>query len=234
MKKTWFLFGSILLAISLLAACNSEDESNGSEVETQTNVETEDGNDTPVTEDDEEKEEAVEEVENETDEPTVSAEREPQKTLNYAIKEDTKEENSTLINSDEQNYSIYKLDGYSLTGEEPNKDALTYDENSAVFMRVETISKDDADYEIIANNMIQSIGAVTIGQEPVMIVDKEKLPQGEGISKQVGYQANFELGTVSGIVFEQGNLIVRLTIFDQNSVNLTDAFLKMGETIVAK
>ena len=234
MKKTWFLFGSILLAISLLAACNSEDESNGSEVETQTNVETEDGNDTPVTEDDEEKEEAVEEVENETDEPTVYAEREPQKTLNYSIKEDTKEENSTLINSDEQNYSIYKLDGYSLTGEEPNKDALTYDENSAVFMRVETISKDDADYEIIANNMIQSIGAVTIGQEPVMIVDKEKLPQGEGISKQVGYQANFELGTVSGIVFEQGNLIVRLTIFDQNSVNLTDAFLKMGETIVAK
>ncbi|WP_075617370.1 hypothetical protein [Paenisporosarcina indica] len=232
MKKTWQLFGTILLAISLLAACNTKDESNGAESETNTNIKTDETTDTPETE--EAQEEVAEEVEDETEEQAVSSERGPQKTLNYSVNDETKEESSTLINSDEQNYSIYKLDGYSLTGEEPNKDALTYDENSAVFMRVETISKDDADYEIIANNMIESIAAVTIGQEPVKIVNKEQLPQGEGISKQIGYEAKFELGTVSGIVFEQGNLIVRLTIFDQNSVNLTDAFLKMGETIGAK
>lgn len=233
MKKTWLLFSSLLLAASLLAACNSKDESNGAKSDSNTKVETEDTTETTETTDTSVTEE-TEEVEKETEEPVATADREPQRTLNYSLNDETKEEISTLTNSDEQNYSIYKLDGYTLSGEEPNKDALSYDENSAVFMRVETISKDDADYEIIANNMIETISAVTIGQEPVMIVNKDKLPQGEGITRQIGYEAPFELGTVSGIVFEQGNLIVRLTIFDQNSVNLTDAFLKMGETIAAK
>jgi hypothetical protein len=43
-----------------------------------------------------------------------------------------------------------------------------------------------------------------------------------------------DLGTVSGIVFEQGDLIVRLTIFDRKNESMTDAFLKMGETIGIK
>jgi hypothetical protein len=107
------------------------------------------------------------------------------------------------------------------------------DENPAVFMRVETISKDDASYEIIADNMVETIAAVSVGKEPVEIA-KEKLPQGDGVVNPIGYETTFELGTVSGYVFEQGNLIVRLSIFDQKSVNLTDAFLKMGETVAAK
>lgn len=224
MKKTWLLFATITLAISMLAACNSNEESNGTEGETKSQVESNETINEAVTD----------EVAGEKSEEQPSPEeRAEEKTLNYTVSGESKEASSTLTKSDEQNYSLYKLDGFSLTGEEPNKDSLYLDDNSAVFMRVETISKDEASYEIIANNMLETIASVSVGNEPVKIDDTEKLPQGEGITNPIGYEASFELGTVSGIVFEQGNLIVRLTIFDQNSVNLTDAFLKMGETIAA-
>ena len=221
MKKTWILFASLTLAISILSACNSTNESNGNEDESTTQVETEKTNGGETTK------EVAEEQQPATEE------RGPEKTLTYLVNEEVKEDTAKLTDSDEQNYSLYKLDGYSLTGEEPNKDSLYLDENPAVFMRVETISKDDASYEIIADNMVETIAAVSVGKEPVQIA-KDKLPQGDGVVNPIGYETTFELGTVSGYVFEQGNLIVRLSIFDQKSVNLTDAFLKMGETVAAK
>lgn len=229
MKKTWLLFASITLAISMLSACNTTNESKGNEKETDTQVESGETNG------EENAEEVVEEevVEETEEEQPVTTERGPEKTLTYSVNDEAKEETATLTDSDEQNYSIYKLDGFSLTGEEPNKDSLYLDDNPAVFMRVETISKDDASLEIIANNMFETIAAVSVNKEPVEI-EKDKLPQGEGILNPSGYLTTFELGTVSGYVFEQGNMIVRLTIFDQESVKLTDAFLKMGETIGSK
>jgi hypothetical protein len=238
MKKTWILFASLTLAISMLSACNSSNESNGNEDESTTQVETDktNGEETAeeVVEDTEESVEETEETEEVAEEQQpASEERGPEKTLTYSVNEEVKEDTAKLTDSDEQNYSLYKLDGYTLTGEEPNKDSLYLDENPAVFMRVETISKDDASYQIIADNMVETIAAVSVGKEPVEIA-KDKLPQGEGVLNPIGYETTFELGTVSGYVFEQGNLIVRLSIFDQQSVNLTDAFLKMGETVAAK
>ena len=231
MKKTWLLFASITLAISMLAACNSNDESNGTKDDTQEHAES----DTTATDEvTEVVEEDIAAVKEDSEEQPATEERAAQMTLNYLANGEEKEESATLTESDEQNYSIYKLDGYSLTGEEPNKDSLCLDDNSAVFMRVETISKDEAAYDVIAENMSQSIAAVSIGSEPVKIDNKEKLPQGEGITNPIGFETTFELGTVSGYVFEQGNLIVRLTIFDQSSVNLTDALLKMGQTVAVK
>jgi len=221
MKKTWLLFASLTLVISMLAACNSKDESSGSEDQSTTQIETDE-----TTVEETPDEEVIEE-----DEQPTKEEIGTDKILTYSVSGELKENSAELTKSDEQNYSMYKIDGFSLTGEEPNKDALLFDENSAIFMRVETISKDKASYEIIANNMKETMAAVTIGKEPIKIEDKEKLPQGEGISNQIGYEMTADLGTVTGIVFEKGNIIVRLTIFDRNAFNVTDAFLKMGETI---
>lgn len=223
MKKTWLLLASLTLAISMLAACNSKDESTSKD-ESNTQVETEETKDVEV---------IPEEDENEQEQP-VNEERGTDKILTYLVGGEVKENSAKLTESDEQNYSMYKVDGFNLTGEEPNKDALFLKENSAVFMRIETISKDEASYEIIANNMKETMAAVTFGKEPLLIGDDEKLPQGEGISNQIGYEMTAEIGTVTGIVFEKENLIVRLTIFDRNAFNLTDAFLKMGETIAEK
>lgn len=247
MKKTWILFASLTLAISMLSACNSSNESNGNEDESTTQAETEKTNGEETTEEVVEEPETTEETEEVAEETETAEETEevaeeqqpatedrgPEKSLTYLVNKEVKEDTAKLTDSDEQNYSLYKLDGYSLTGEEPNKDSLYLDANPAVFMRVETISKDDASYDVIADNMVETIAAVSVGKEPVQIAI-DKLPQGDGVVNPIGYETTFELGTVSGYVFEQGNLIVRLSIFDQNSVNLTDAFLKMGETVAAK
>ncbi len=215
MKKTWILFASITLATSLLTACNT-DETTGMKDSTTTKVAPKESvEESPATQ-------------------TDGEQREQQQSLSFSVNEEMKEEVANLTESDEQNYSIYKLDSFSLTGEEPNKDSLYLTDNSAVFMRIETISKDDASFEIIANNMMETMFAVNLGKEPVKISDKAKLPQGAGISNQIGYQLQTDLGNVTGIVFERGNMIVRLTIFDHHNVDMTDAFLKMGETVATK
>lgn len=213
MKKTWLLFASITLAISMLTACNSTDKANDNEDKTDSQVETTD--------------------EGTEAEKTTTQKRDAEKTLTYSVEKEVKEDTAILTESNEQNFSLYKLDGFSLKGDEPSMDSLYLDDNPAVFMKVETISKDEASVEIIAKNMKESIASVSINKEPIEI-GKDKLPQGEGVLNTSGFQTTFELGTVSGYVFEQGNLIVRLTIFDQKSVNLTDAFLKMGETVASK
>jgi hypothetical protein len=39
---------------------------------------------------------------------------------------------------------------------------------------------------------------------------------------------------VTGLVYEKDDLLVRLTIFDDSTVNATEEFLAMGKTIKAK
>lgn len=213
MKKYWLLLASLSMTISLLSACNTD---------TKTNT----GNGT---------EPAI--VDNETengDVENVVEDRESERTLSYSVDGEVNEELAILTDSEEQNYSIYKLDDFELTGEEPNKDSLYLTENDAVFMRIETISKDQGSIDVVRQNMKDTLSAVGIGQESTTIEEESKLPQGNNISEQVGMEVTTDLGTVTGIVFERGNLIVRLTIFDRKSYNLTDAFLKMGETIAEK
>lgn len=219
MKKYWLLLASISLTVSILSACNTKTETN--------NGEGTDPNDVV------EETVVVDEPANGEDENTME-ERESEKTLSYSLNDEDKEEVAILTESDEQNYSIYKLENFELTGEEPNKDALYLTENDAVFMRIETISKDDSSIEIVKQNMMDTLSAVSIGQDPDIITEESKLPQGQGISQQARMEVTTDLGTVTGIAYERGNLIVRLTIFDRKSYNLTDAFLKMGETIAMK
>lgn len=232
MQKYWLLMASITLSISMLAACNTSEDTNSGQGTTSSEVEEVDQEETTTPE------ETVEETEDESTDDTnseeVTEERGPEKTLSFSVKGEPKEETATLTNSDEQNYSIYKLEGFELTGEEPNKDSLYLTENDAVFMRIETLSKADASIDFVRENMLQTMAAVSIGSEPVTIEDDAKLPQGNGISNQSGVEVVTDLGTVSGIVFEQGDLIVRLTIFDRKNESMTDAFLKMGETIGIK
>lgn len=229
MNVKWTLLSVLLSSAMLLTACNTDDkkpEAEGNQTEQQPADQGNSGN----TEDT--NAETTEPVENGTQEEPIM--RKDDASLTYQLNGEEKKETAYLTESNEQNYSLYKLDGYELTGEEPNKDALYSVNDDSVFMRIETISKDEADYEIILNNMTETMKAVALDQQPANITDKSKLPTGDGIENAVGYEVPKEIGTISGYVFERGNLIVRLTIFDRNSANLTDAFLKMGETVAAK
>lgn len=220
MKKYWLLLASLSMAISILSACNTDTGTSTGEDTEPDVVDTE-----PAV------------VDNETangDGEIEEEERGSERTLSYSVDGEVNEGTAILTDSDEQNYSIYKLEDFELTGEEPNKDSLYLTENDAVFMRIETLPKDVGTIDVVRQNMKDTLSAVSIGQEPTTIEDESKLPQGNNISEQAGMSVTTDLGTVTGIVFERDNLIVRLTIFDRKNYNLTDAFLKMGETIAGK
>lgn len=232
MKFKWTLLSVLLASAMFLTACASDEgETTTEEKENQTEQQPADQTEEPA-EDDAEPETTEEPVEDDsTDAPAL---RDDEASLTYTLNGEQKNETAYLTESDEQNYSMYKLDGFELTGEEPNKDALYSVEDDSVFMRIETISTDDADYEIILKNMMETMAAISIEENPVRITDEQKLPTGEGITNAVGYEVPKEIGTISGYVFERNGLIVRLTIFDRTTANLTDAFLKMGETVAVK
>ncbi|EGA90327.1 hypothetical protein GPDM_05746 [Planococcus donghaensis MPA1U2] len=139
------------------------------------------------------------------------------------------EPSGTLTQSDAQNYELYVQDGYELAAEEPNKDALYVVDNTAVFMRVETFPLDEADFDFVADTMKQTLAAVNPDQEPVEVTDFNH----DAATQSIVYNVPSSEGIVTGVVYELENLIVRLTIFDNSTVNATEDFLAMGKTIQA-
>ncbi|AYC29062.1 hypothetical protein [Paenisporosarcina cavernae] len=221
MKKLLYLFASLALVLSVLSACsngNTEDDKNENSSENVTK-DTEKAPDEDTTDPESDEDADV---------------RGPQRTLSYEVDGETKEENATLTESENQPYSVYLLDDFALTGEEPYKDTIYWKENDAIFMRVETISDAEADYEVVYDNVKGTAEAVAIAVEPKEIKDPERLPQGPGIERAAGFEVQMELGTVTSYIFMRDGLIIRTTIFDRDEFNLTEAFSAMAETIGAK
>ena len=210
MKKHLFLLTSILTIGTLLAACGSpntteEDAATAPEETTEQVVEEETDDSVPA-------QEVVEETEEE----------------NTPVEETEEAELAgTLTQSDEQNYEIVVLDGYELSAEEPNKDALYVSDNSAVFMRIETFTPAEIDFAAAEENMKQTLQAVNPDEEPVKATDFD----GTDFSQSSAFEVPSAEGLVTGIVYEKDNLIVRLTIFDDSTVNATEDFINMGKTI---
>lgn len=207
MKKNLFLLSSVLTIGLLLAACGSPD----------TAVEENAG-----TSPDEAAEEVVEE-ETDADVPADEAAEETDAGENTEEAEPA----GTLTQSDEQTYELYVLDGYELTAEEPGKDALYAADNSAVFMRIETFTPEETDFSAAEESMIQTLQAVNPEQEPAEVTDFD----GADFDQSAAFEVPSTEGTVTGIVFEKEEFLVRLTIFDDSTVNATEDFIAMGKTI---
>ncbi|MBT2570361.1 hypothetical protein [Planococcus sp. ISL-110] len=209
MKKNLFLLSSILTVGVLLTACGTPDtveEDTGTAPE-ETAEET-----TVEVEEEEAEEEVAEEPEEETNTGESTEEAEPA---------------GTLTQSDEQNYELYVLDGYELTAEEPNKDALYVADNSGVFMRIETFAAGETDFASLEENMKQTLQAVNPEEEPAEATNFDEAD----FEQSAAYEIPSTEGTVTGIVYEKEDLLVRLTIFDDSTVNATEDFITMGRTI---
>lgn len=140
----------------------------------------------------------------------------------------------TTVNSDSQNYSITVVDGFELTGEEPNKDILFNKENDKQSMRIETFNADDIALEEITNNLVETLKASNEDGTVVDITDENQLPAGETITQAKGFQMDTPDGKVSGYTFESAGLVVKLTIFDTVDAPALDTFVKMAGTIKNK
>ena len=58
--------------------------------------------------------------------------------------------------------------------------------------------------------------------------------QAEGIENVKVLALKAETASVTGIIFERDNMVVRLTIYDSPKEEYFEQFLRMGETIVSK
>lgn len=137
----------------------------------------------------------------------------------------------TLTKSESQNYAVTLMDGFELTGEEPNKDMLFNNENDAQSMRIETFDSSEVNLDEITNNLVDTLKASNENGKLVEISDENLLPNNEGIKEVKGYQIDTPEGMVSGYTFEREGLIIKLTIFDTNENPALDKFVKMAETI---
>lgn len=139
-----------------------------------------------------------------------------------------------LIESDEQSYAISVLPDYSLISEEPGKDSLTSANNEAVFMRIETVAKEDSTYDYLAENMVAVLEASGDGSAPIEVLDEKSIPTAEGIENAKVLALKAETVSITGIIFERDNMVVRLTIYDSPEEEYFEQFLRMAETIVTK
>lgn len=170
-------------------------------------------------------------VEN-VDKETVTEGKEPDTEVDE-VQEDIMK-NADLKESDEQSYAISVLPDFSLSSEEPGKDSLISADNEAVFMRIETVAKEDGTYDYLAENMIAVLEASGDGSAPIEVLDEKSIPTAEGIENAKVLAIKAETASITGIIFERDNMVVKLTIYDSPKEEYFEQFLRMAETIVTK
>lgn len=232
MKKMKLLF-IFLLAAAMLSACGTtkkEQNAGSGGSDGKENTETADDGTSKQQDDegksDDESPDGQDQKENETGSGSDKI-RLMEKNLNYQWKGEEKEETAFLKESDNQDYSLYVLPDYELTGEEPRKDVLYLKENDTLFMRIELLP---ADAEL--NDEIETAKSQL---ESVSSDIKEAKPQGhEWLKDAAGFTADNGNEKVSAYLIPQKDWLLKLTIFTPVKENAEDPFLKMAETIEKK
>ncbi|GIN19126.1 hypothetical protein [Siminovitchia fordii] len=235
MKKMKSLF-TLLLAVSLLAACGStkkEQNAGNDTVDGQEKTETvgdgknkqvnaEQENQTPDGQDLTEKELGEDNEENGSDNVRLL-----EQNLTYQMNGQEKEETAFLKESDNQDFSLYVLPGYELTGEEPQKDVLYLKEKDTLFMRIELLPADaDLNVEIeTAKSQLESVSSEIKNAKP----DRYKWLKGAA-----GFTADNGNEKVSVFLVPQKDRLLKLTIFTPTKEDMEDPFLTMAGTIEEK
>ncbi len=233
MKKHTLLFTSALAAMLLLAACNTTEEeetpideqTTGSESET---TETQDeGTENENEASDEASTEAPEEDAGESTESAPS-------TIQYKDENGQPQEAATTwTTSPEQDYEIALAEGFTLDAEEPGRDMVTYAANDAVSMRIETFSKDETHYEEMARQTESNVGVTAPDGNYQPYEVKDLVAENKDVQHATGFIVTYPENEeqVVTVIFEKESKIVRLTVFDRTSSEVTDALLKMGLTV---
>lgn len=241
MFKKPYLISMLLIAMLVLAACGStnNEQPDKNEDENDSGQEVNDNNDEGnIEEEDKDEDKQDDENNNEEDEETngVEGNEETDNTdQNNDEESDDFAANAKQVDSDEQDFSMQILPEYSLTSEEPGRDSLYLTDDGNIFMRIETMPADDEAYDYYNENVVSLLEAISVdGNPPTELTDENKIPQGEGIEKAVGYTVDTPEGITTGIVFEKDGLAIRLTIFDTKEQSHFDNFLQMGESITSK
>jgi hypothetical protein len=166
-------------------------------------------------------EEPKEQVEKESVEETSPA---TEIKISYSYNGEPKQENAIWTKSDNQTFGLYVLPTYELTAEEPNKDILFHKENDFHFMRIE-ILPGDSDQNSLKENTLAQLQAVN---EDVQTLSPET---DEFFQNATVLQAKKASEIVTAYLIDQGDKIIKLTIFTNEQENHQDAFLQMAKNL---
>ena len=151
--------------------------------------------------------------------------RTPEKSLQYQVNGEMKEDTALLTESDNQDYSMYVLPGYELTAEEPNKDVLYLSENDQNFMRIELLPA-DAEWDSVIETAKSQLGAVN---EDIQTINA---PSDEFFKDSTIMEAAKENDLVTTYLIKDATQPIKLTIFSKADADYKDAFLQMGKSIL--
>ena len=232
MQKMFFSLSALLLTAVLVAGCTSDKtEESDAQKNEPSNTPTEQQQQ-PASEDKavEESQETPASNEANTDNTDTDTSAKTEQEVNYVQKGEDKTEKATESKSVDQGYKMQQLPGFTLSQEEPGKDMLVSNENSEVFMRIETVDASQSSYADAKTSIQDHMNAV--GE--TVALSSEELAAFKDAKNVEGYVVDFDTEKVVGVVFEKDGLITKLTIHDNDELDLTDAMLKMASTISKK
>ena len=231
MQKKLLSVPALLLTAVLVVGCNtSETKDSDAQKNEPSNTPTEQqqpsSKDTTVDESQETP------TSNETNKDNKDNTTKKEQEVKYVQKGVDKTEKATESKSADQDYKVHQLPGFTLTQEEPGKDMLVSNDNANVFMRIESIDASQTSYEDAKTSMQDYMNAVG----DTSSLSSEDLAAFKDVKNIEGYVVHFEADKekVIGVVFEKDGLITKLTIHDNDELDLTDAMLKMAATISKK
>ncbi|MGY3186012.1 hypothetical protein [Lysinibacillus sp. TE18511] len=232
MQKMFFSLSALLLTAVLVAGCTSDktEESDTQKNEPSNTPTEQQQQQQPATEDKAVDESQETPASNETNKDNTDTSAKTEQEVKYKQKGEDKTEHATESKSVDQGYKMQQLPGFTLSPEEPGKDMLVSNENSEVFMRIETVDASQSSYDDAKTSMQDHMNAVGA---PVAL-SSEELAAFKDAKSVEGYVVDFDTEKVVGVVFEKDGLITKLTIHDNDELDLTDAMLKMASTISKK
>ncbi|MFJ5561865.1 hypothetical protein [Lysinibacillus xylanilyticus] len=232
MQKKLFSVPALLLTAVLVVGCNTSDKTEDSDAQKNEPSNTSTEQQQPSSKDNNVDDAQETPTSNETNKDNTDTETKKEQEVKYVQKGVDKTEKATESKSANQDYKVQQLPGFTLSQEEPGKDMLVSNDNAEVFMRIETIDASQSSYDEVKTSMQDYMNAVG----DTSSLSSEELAAFKDVKNIEGYVVHFveDKEKVIGVVFEKDGLITKLTIHDNDELDLTDAMLKMAATIAKK
>lgn len=218
-KLKFMLLGFSIIGL-LLSGCGTEATENAKEEKEE--VTTEEKEDTAENNQKEETTKDNNEQKPNKDESTTV--RLMEQNLQYQVNGGDKQDTAFLVNSSNQNFSLYVLPEYELTAEEPGKDILKLKNAPGVNARIELLP-DNVNWTEIEENTRSQLKAIGDDVKPV---------PDPGLAIENGIVEEVAVGDekVTSVLIKNPKAPVRMTIFTTSSADHRKAFIEMGKTIL--
>ncbi|MEH7005078.1 hypothetical protein [Priestia megaterium] len=157
----------------------------------------------------------------------IPRERLPQQNFTYPYKGSSRTDVGYLKRSSNQNYTLYVLEGYEFTEEEPRKDVIYNKKNDALWMRIEVFPSNKSVEELKK----ETKEILRAGFSEVASLDTHLIHS--SLEIEAAYKASDDKSNAYGFLVRKQNQhpTFRLTIFAPKSERDLTPLLEMARTL---